>query len=149
MKRKILFLDIDGVLIPKESYPCFSPRAVANLLALLENEPELEICITSERRKFLRPPALFSMRAFFRANIPSFDSYRIVGVTPTRWFGGRGREIEEWLSYFAPDAAFAILDDKKNLHPFLNRAIITDPRIGLSEDDANMVSVVLREQEQA
>jgi hypothetical protein len=119
--RKLIFLDIDGVLNSHESFneyhtrtgkpsngSQFSPGAVANLNALLAAVPDAEVVISSSWR-ILHP--LEELRALFASN---GVTDRIIGVTPNL-NTIRGVEIARWLYdnrlWLGVDVHIAIIDD--------------------------------------
>lgn len=120
--RKLIFLDVDGVLnnafLPQNPERNIIPelknivgidkRLLENFRLIKDAHPDLEVVLSSTWR--LSPThTTFVSLAFERAGIP-FD---LIGRTPQKMSGHRGREIELWLdqNIHEPAKVVAIDDD--------------------------------------
>lgn len=165
--KKILFLDIDGVLNTERQHDrcvnegiapvdgfgyAFDPIAVANLKSIVENTGA-DIVISSSW-KFWGLDAMQQMWA--NRNLPG----KVIDVTPNKVSdelllnvdlshidmpAGKGSEIKEWLSTSGQDVThYAILDDVPDMLPEQESHFVqTDPRIGITKEDANQVIEIL------
>ena len=157
--RKILFLDIDGVLNTNwwEQKPSvdqygygFDPRAVANLKKIID-ETGADIVISSSW-KFM---GLTQMQEMWEDRmLPG----KLVGITPNtvsdellltadldnmEFFDIRGYEIKEWLSKHKVDR-YAILDDMDCMLPEQTLHFVqTNPMFGITQEDAEQVIKIL------
>lgn len=135
----ILFLDFDGVLHPsvcadRTQLLCRRPM----LEDTLRHVRHVEIVISSTWRS---GRSLSELRALFSDDI----ALRIVGVTPDwrtlqdeKSFGTyvRQAEIEAWLRQNRSAwSQWVAVDDQPHLYkPFLKNLLLTDPKVGLSEE---------------
>ncbi|CAH1232557.1 hypothetical protein PAECIP111891_07042 [Paenibacillus allorhizoplanae] len=138
---KIIFLDIDGVLvttnslIPSDKYfgNKFDPISVRYLIDIL-NATDAKIVISSSWRE---GRTLVQLQSIFKAN--GIDDC-IIGLTPS--FNGetiRGKEIKAFLDTCRDVECFVIIDDEEKmgeLEPFF---VETDFRTGITEDLKNEV----------
>lgn len=161
-RKKIIFLDIDGVLntkwwytqmdrnTPKDKYGyAFDPRAVANLKRIVE-ETEADIVISSSW-KFM---GLDELRAMWKERgLPG----SIIDVTPNGMCDEvlltadldnmgvtrcRGNEIKEWLMQNSGVTHYAILDDMNDiLQEQESHFIWIDPVVGITTE--NVVQTVM------
>lgn len=134
--KTILFLDFDGVLHPKgvaSDFGCFSRLPLLDALLLEAGLTHVEVVITSTWREAYSLPKL---RGFFPVTLQS----RVVDVTPqlddTDSEYQRYREIRAWLNRHPEVEGWAELDDAKDEFPPHKgeRAVFTDPHVGLTED---------------
>ena len=163
----ILFLDIDGVLnterqhdhcvnegiVPVDNFGyAFDPEAVANLKRIV-NETGADIVISSSWKLW----GLDAMqRMWTRRGLPG----KVIDITPNTESDEmlisidlsymdipaiKGSEIKEWLSSNGQQVPqYAILDDLPDLLPEQESHFVqTDPRIGITEDDAEQVISIL------
>ena len=155
--RKIIFLDIDGVLNPKwwdsdkqsDNYGClFDAKAVANLSKIVE-ETEAEIVISSSWKDM----GLVELQNMWRErNMPG----KIVDITPDymsdeillnpdlselNYLYNRGCEIEGWLAQHRDDVSnYVIIDDMDDILPEQQSHFVqTDPEVGITNDDVEKV----------
>lgn len=156
--RKIIFLDIDGVLntkywynqmsrsTPKDKYGyAFDPNAVANLKRIID-ETGADIVISSSW-KSLELTELENM--WQERCLPG----TVLGITPNsvsdelllnadldnmELFHIRGEEIKEWLSRHGKNISnYVIIDDVDNMLPEQQKYFIqTNPEMGITEDIA-------------
>ena len=157
--RKIIFLDIDGVLNTKFWYgqgkkdkygPTFDPTAVANLKKILD-ETGADIVISSSWKSF----GLSMLQRMWKyRNLPS----KIIDVTPdclddemllhvdldnVDLLYNRGCEIKVWLKKHEKDIShYVILDDVKDILPEQESYFVwVDPDSGITK--GNVVQAIM------
>ncbi len=153
MNRPVIFLDFDGVLNTEQYQarlvvdgkptkdawgPLFDPRAVANLLRILD-ATDAEIVISSSWRYVFR---LGSLRMMWEAReLPG----EIIGSLPCgATYISRGEEIEGWLER-NDRPTYAIIDDLDDFFPHQrDRYVETNPIVGITESDANKAIEILQ-----
>ena len=155
--RKIIFLDIDGVLSPRwwnsdkqsDNYGClFDAKAVANLAKIVE-ETEAEIVISSSWKNV----GLVELQNMWRdRGLPG----KIVDITPDYmsdelllkedsadmdYLYERGSEIQGWLLLHGDDVGrYVIIDDMDDILPEqLSHFVQTDPEFGITIDDVKKI----------
>lgn len=164
---KVIFLDIDGVLnTERQHYHCveagltyadnfgyaFDPVAVANLKRIVD-ETGADIVISSSWKFW----GLSTMQKLWvNRELPG----KLIDVTPNNVSdemllsvdldlmelpAGKGSEIKEWLETEGQQVThYAILDDLPDMLPEQQSHFVqTDPRIGITEDDADRVISIL------
>ena len=163
--RKVLFLDIDGVLntkwwytqmdknTPKDKYGyAFDPIAVANLKKILD-ETGADIVISSSWTCM----GLSQLEEMWEERgLPG----KIIGITPNsvsdelllnadidnmELFHIRGTEIREWLMKNSKSVSnYAILDDMDNMLPEQEAHFVwIDPDIGITDGNAVQAIMIL------
>jgi len=163
--KKILFLDIDGVLNtgwwytqldrnpPKDKYGyAFDPRSVANLKKILD-ETGAEIVVSSSWKSF----GLSELEKMWQnRELPG----KLIGVTPNsvsdemlfsadldhiKIFPIRGMEIKEWLDKHVIEVSrYVIIDDMDNFLPEQkSHFVLTDPEVGITDEDADKAIKIL------
>ena len=166
--KKIIFLDIDGVLnteswyvqmtneTPKDKFGyAYDPQAVANLRKIVE-ETEADIVISSSWKCM----GLSQMEDMWKdRNLPG----KIIGITPNsvsdellidadidsmELFHIRGEEIKEWLKKHGKHTSrYAIIDDMDNMLPEQQSYFVhTNPEVGITEDDAEKAIAILNKE---
>jgi len=126
---KVIFLDIDGVMITaNSSIGRFDPTCVENLKQVMDQTGAM-IVVSSTYRSlgFERLKQLFETNGITNG---------LIGLTPMIPYGTRGEEIKQYLEEASLDPStpinhFVIVDDHDNmgeLHPYL---IQTNGTIGL------------------
>ena len=155
--RKVIFLDIDGVLSPRwwdsdkqsDNYGrLFDAKAVANLSKIVE-ETEAEIVISSSWKNV----GLVELQNMWRdRNLPG----KIVDITPDYmsdelllkedssnmdYLYERGSEIQGWLLLHGDDVGrYVIIDDMDDILPEQQFHFVqTDPEVGITNDDVKKV----------
>ena len=155
--RKVIFLDIDGVLSPRwwdsdkqsDNYGrLFDAKAVANLAKIVE-ETEAEIVISSSWKNV----GLVELQNMWRdRDLPG----KIVDITPDYmsdelllkedssnmdYLYERGSEIQGWLLLHGDDVGrYVIIDDMDDILPEqLSHFVQTDPEVGITNDDVKKV----------
>lgn len=120
--NKILFLDFDGVLnsrqwgeyfIRKEGKIFYGPEhfcpvAMSNLLHIYK-KTRCRIVISSAWRHFHSLEILRGMLSVY-----GIQGEDVIDVTPTKFNGTRGQEIQTWLDTEKPDV-YAIVDDNDDM----------------------------------
>ena len=149
--RKILFLDIDGVLnTDRQQWYCqmnsiapvdkfgyaFDSKAVENLATILE-ETGAEIVISSSW-KFLGLQTLQKM--WKDRNMPG----TILDITPDG--DNKGLKIDEWLlKHEGQISGYAIIDDENDMQPEQQGHFVqTNSQFGITLKDAERVITILR-----
>lgn len=163
-KRKIIFLDIDGVLntcwwerkmsIDKYGY-AFDPKAVANLKRIVE-ETGADIVISSSWKCM----GLTQMEEMWNdRNLPG----KIIGITPNsvsdelllhadidsmELFHIRDEEIKEWLTKHGKRVSnYAIIDDMDNMLPEQQSHFVqTNPEVGITKEDSEKAIKILNKE---
>ncbi len=164
--RKILFLDIDGVLNTERQHDycvergiapvdgfsySFDPEAVANLTRIVE-QTGADIVLSSSW-KYWGLSAMQNMWA--NRGLPG----KIIDITPDTVSDDmllsvdldmmlpavKGSEIKEWLAISGSQVTrYAILDDQFDMLPEQQPNFVqTDPRVGITGEDANSVIAIL------
>ena len=153
--RKIIFLDIDGVLSPRwwnsdkqsDNYGClFDAKAVANLAKIVE-ETDAEIVISSSWKDM----GLVELQNMWRdRDLPG----KIVDITPDYmsdelllkedsadmdYLYERGSEIQGWVLLHGDDVSrYVIIDDMDDILPEQKSHFVqTDPEVGITEEDVD------------
>lgn len=136
---KVIFLDIDGVLINRKScmkrYDCPDEGCVANFNTLLERTGA-KIVMSSCWRVGRTVPELQKL----------LDNWGVKGAvvidkTPSTNFNEqRGTEIGRWLKAYTgePIESFIIIDDDADMGQFLPRLVHTRFEPGLTKNDVEM-----------
>jgi len=163
--RKIMFLDIDGVLntkwwytqmdrnSPRDQYGyAFDPKAVANLKRIVE-ETGAGIVISSSWKSF----GFSELEEMWTdRGLPG----KLIGVTPNsvsdellldadidsiELFHIRGEEIKEWLTKHGKNVSnYAIIDDMDNMLPEQQSHFVhTNPEVGITEEDAEKAIAII------
>lgn len=136
----LIFLDIDGVLVPAKSwesprllsdgFPEFSTKAIGVLQGLISKDTTVMLT-TSHKSRFNNEEwkAIFQRRGITVHNIQSLGQYDL-GVS-------RKDEILNWVHSNTLPPDFVIIDDDTSLNglpPFLkDNLILTSPMVGLTE----------------
>lgn len=169
MKLKIIFLDFDGVMnteawqrhcmtngLPTDDGfgPVFDPEAVTNLARIIAAVPDIGIVITSswkwegeEKMKRLwqkrnLPGKLLGVAPNY---IPNFDDSSFDEILQGRLPIGRGADIKAWQEQNnALECPYVIFDDIPDFYPEqCPHYIETDPRVGITEEDAKKAIDIL------
>ena len=155
--RKILFLDVDGVLTTARSRPTspetFDPRAVVAMERLLKEAEPNRIVMHSSWRKLPKPPAppwtfpsptwwWYFSRSWWR-KLCQFHGATTLAATPLelakyKMSSTRGEEVSFWLTeHGAPDDRYVVLDDEigyfRNVDDDRVLLVSTDDATGLTD----------------
>ena len=172
MMSKVIFLDIDGLLNTERQHDhcveaglayvdnfgySFDPVAVANLKRIVD-EAGADIVISSSWKFW----GLSTMQKLWaNRELPG----KLIDVTPNNVSdemllsvdldlmelpAGKGSEIKEWLETKGKQVThYAILDDLPDMLPEQQTHFVqTDPRIGITKDDADRVISILTDEVQ-
>ena len=163
--KKIIFLDIDGVLntrdwhcrmtkdTPRDEFGwLFDPVAVANLARIID-ETGADIVISSSW-KFYGVPKLRKMWEIRKLpgtilditpNIVSDEMLMHANLDEMKLGVCRGNEIKEWLSKHKGEVSnYVIIDDFDDLLPEQeDYAVLTDSLIGITDFDAKKAILIL------
>jgi len=139
-ERKVLFLDVDGVLNYEEHYDGMQRECIEQLIRVLRMT-ECDIVVSSTWRiSGLGPGSTFYDKLMEVAG----ESYgrwimaRIIGQTPAKMsLYHRGTEISMWLEENEYRGRFAIVDDEEDVRPFNDVLVKTDSKKGLTAEDAS------------
>ena len=150
---KIIFLDIDGVLVTDIeigedyvetpgtgpfSHP-FSARCVENLNDIT-SRTGAEICISSTwrlRRSVGELKELLKVRGVTAA---------VVGKTPVINEGCRGDEIKSWLAHHPAVTSFCILDDDADMGDLIDHLVLTSTFRGIGIRNVEIATQMLGQQ---
>ena len=130
---KIIFLDIDGVLVTQNSTGPwkFDPICVKRFKKILK-ATDAKIVISSTWR-FMQ--SIDELRVMF--NSCGLDGKRIFDTTPKIDLSSRGAEIARWLSENNRNnnliENFIVIDDDNDISPFEDKFINTTWEDGISE----------------
>ena len=168
--RKVIFLDIDGVLNTKWWYTqmdknttrdkygyAFDPNAVANLKKILD-ETGADIVVSSSWKSY----GFSELEEMWQdRGLPG----KLIGVTPNsvsdemllnadldnmELFSIRGMEIKEWLTKHGKSVShYAIIDDMDNMLPEQQSYFVrTDSEMGITKENAEKaISILLKSSE--
>ena len=140
MARRVIFLDIDGVLAPIhhwDRYGDLDPACVA-VLNEIAAHGEADVVVSSSLR-YGRTVA--DLQAMLDAG--GFNG-RVIDKTPTGMRGAnRGEEIAAWLAEHAVDG-YVIIDDHLDMGPLRPHLVQTHSARGLQPADAPRAIAALR-----
>jgi len=141
MARRVIFLDIDGVLAPIhhwDRYGDLDPACVRVLNEIVAGGGAEVVVSSSLRygRTIAQLQAMLDAQGF---------SGRVVDKTPTGLEGaGRGQEIAAWLAEHAVDG-YVIIDDHLDMAALGPRLVLTQSARGLQPADAaRAIATLLR-----
>lgn len=147
-KRKIIFLDCDGVInsiqweaVRKDMPPAsvidnaIDPRCLGRIISIC-NETGAKIVISSDWR--INWP--FARTRLEHAGIPEgliIDRTPVLNIIPGLHHYSRGEEIQAWLEEHADIYDYIIIDDREDFMPDQIRfhLVHTNNWIGISEQD--------------
>lgn len=160
--KRVLFLDFDGVL-NTEKYqatlrlegkprwdgfgPLFDPEAINNLKMILDSVPDVLLVVNSS----WKADGLDRMRTLWESRelpgkvhsvtpdyVPDLIHIDLDNPDNITLLAGKGNEVKEWLSQYAPDGCkYVIIDDMPDFLPEQESFLIcTDPRKGIMYEDA-------------
>lgn len=139
---KVIFLDIDGVLVTRGSLKKasglrspFDPDCVEALNFLVE-ESKAVIVVTSSWKRILGLEELKDV----------FEHHGVIAemiATTPNILGSRGDEIERWLTGKDRIESFVILDDDSDMFPYEDNLVRTDSSSGLTLESVNKALKIL------
>ena len=153
---KVIFFDIDGVLncsttIRKScGFDFVDTRKVLRLREIVERTGA-DLVMSSSWRYGFKPDAFWYERegvAQLEAEFHRLRCPKWVDVTP--WLSGakRQKEIFAWLAVHPEVDNFVILDDVgEELTFYKDHLVLTDPKVGLNKERAELVIKMLGEVE--
>lgn len=140
----LIFLDIDGVMVPaaswktpenmEDGFPMFTKKATDALRSIVTSDTTI-ILSTSHRSRFTISEwkRIFANRELNIENLKSLE--------PNRTFKKRKDEILEWLNSHNVSDGFIIIDDDRGLNALpaelKNHLILTSPLVGLIPEQVN------------
>ena len=131
MMRRVIFLDIDGVLAPIrrwDRYGDLDPACVKVLNEIVA-DGEADVVVSSTWRHGKKVAELQAM-----LDAEGFTG-RVVDMTPTDMEGAsRSEEIVAWLAGHAV-SGYVIIDDHPNMGALGARLVLTQPAQGLQPAD--------------
>lgn len=148
---RIIFLDIDGVLVTNESQAIgtqsgewdtikwFDPVKVDRLYRIIEFS-DIQIVISSSWRKFLITEGNRSPQAFMDAIGLGKEFLHQDWKTPDSDSGIRGKEIQAWLDRNPDVSDFVCIDDDCDFFKSWidgGKVLLTKNSVGFSEDKGN------------
>jgi len=140
MTRRVIFLDIDGVLAPIHHWDRYGDLDPACIQVLNEIAAQggADVVVSSTWRYGRTVAQLQAMLA-----AQGFTG-RVIGMTPTGLPGAdRGDEIAAWLEAYAVDG-FVIIDDHLDMGALGAHLVQTQPAHGLRPADAPPAIATLR-----
>ena len=139
MPRRVIFLDIDGVLAPIQHWDRYGDLDPACIRVLNEivARGEAEVVVSSSLRY---GRTVDQLQAMLEAD--GFTG-RVVDKTPSVRGGERGEEIAAWLAEHAVDG-YVIIDDHLDMGALRPHLVHTHPARGLQPDDAARALATLR-----
>jgi hypothetical protein len=140
MTRRVIFLDIDGVLAPIHHWDRYGDLDPACIRVLNEiaAQGSADVVVSSTWRYGRTVAQLQAM-----LDAQGFTG-RVIGMTPTGLPGaGRGDEIAAWLEAHAVDG-FVIIDDHLDMGALGAHLVQTHPSHGLRPADAPPAIATLR-----
>lgn len=166
-----LFLDIDGVInsqgyldkLGKGPRPdprlSLDPSAILHVNRVVE-ETGCRVVLSSDWRREPRNPGWRLTGRYLRARGATFDLF---GGTPVltdvqrqerfgaEWSGNytpRGWEIQWWIDEHPDTGSIAIVDDCADMAHLQGRCVVTDWDVGITDEDAEALIRLLREEPQ-
>lgn len=135
-KRRVLFLDIDGVLHPHQRGTLVR---IGLLEAVLRAYPEVDVVITSTWRMQHTREELAEL---FAEDVQA----QIVGVTPfsEKTPYSRFNEVVEYMAGDPPLSWCALEDEAYLYPPDCQNVVLTDPAEGLTDADLAKVRAILQ-----
>ena len=141
MTRRVVFLDIDGVLAPIRRWDRYGDLDLACIRVLndIVTQGGAEIVVSSTWRYGL---SVNELQEMLRAE--GFTG-RVVDKTPTSASGAdRGAEIAAWLAEH-PVGGYVIIDDHADVGELRPRLLQTHPAHGLQPNDVpRAVAILMR-----
>jgi hypothetical protein len=138
--RRVIFLDIDGVLAPIrrwDRYGDLDPGCV-HVLNEIVARGQADVVVSStwrHGRSVAELQAMLETRGFVG---------RVIDKTPTGLAGAdRGAEIAAWLAQSSV-SRYVIIDDHVDMGALRERLVLTDPRRGLQPADASRAIEMLQ-----
>lgn len=154
---KVIFLDIDGVLlpIPPGTRPCFlqARNATASFdnactrhLAALTEETGAKLVLSSNWR-YIHTESDIVARKNLERQLADFGMtlWDETPAFPNRIILERWKEISAWLKLHSETTAFCILDDAAMVGFPPERTVLCDGGLGLTEEDIRRARTLLEQ----
>ena len=151
MSMKVIFLDVDGVLNNRHTRTrtgegwCFVANFLVARVRKIVDATGALIVLSSTRRdewnvedESRNGSDFNELRAKFREF--GMDFYDRTGAWQMR---GRGWEIMDWLERHEAIESFVILDDWNDMEPVRDHLILTNPSLGLTEEQVQEAIEIL------
>lgn len=151
MPMKVIFLDVDGVLNNRHTRTrtgegwCFVDDFLVARVRKIVDATGAVIVLSSTWRdewniedESLNGPDFNELRAKF--NEFGMDFFSRTGAWKMR---GRGWEIMDWLERHEAIESFVILDDWNDMEPVRDHLILTNPSLGLTEEQVQEAIKIL------
>ena len=150
-KKKLIFLDVDGVLNSWTYWKNLSPDAQYELrhidgnaikkLKRIVDKTGAEIVVSSTWRKLNEDMHVLATRL-------SVYGLNIMSKTPVLYNKERGHEITAWFESHPEykDATYVILDDDADMNVHMDRLVKTDYVYGLTNSKAERAIKMLNEE---
>ena len=151
MSMKVIFLDVDGVLNNRHTRTrtgegwCFVDDFLVARVRKIVDATGAVIVLSSTWRdewniedESLNGPDFNELCAKF--NEFGMDFFSRTGAWKMR---GRGWEIMDWLERHEAIESFVILDDWNDMGPVRDHLILTNPSLGLTEEDVQEAIKIL------
>ena len=145
-RRRVIFLDFDGVVTTPESDYVFVPELMTRLGRLLE-ETDACIVISSSRRCGTLEQTKESIVSPDNTHVrnhpfPYYD--RIVGQTPFVITSVRGEQVAAYLEMHPEVERYVILDDERRFLPEqFKHLVFVDEETGLTDKDVERAEEIL------
>ena len=150
-KKKLIFLDVDGVLNSdtywmsldeeeKYSLRHLDRNAIKKLKRIVD-KTGAEIVVSSTWRKFNEDMDVLSDHLYAYG-------LSVIGKTPVLYNKERGHEITAWFESHPEykDATYVILDDDADMNVHMDRLVKTDYQYGLTNSKAERAIKMLNEE---
>jgi hypothetical protein len=141
----IIFLDIDGVLVPDglvmPTCPVFMPRCVEALKSILSAVPAAKVVFSTTWRLPVHVNRLHGqwLEHGFPLSLAMDGTPDLREDPAVSRLHRRGLEIRVWLETYPKVSRWVVLDDERmGIEPILGggRCVFTNPARGLTADDA-------------
>lgn len=151
----LIFLDIDGVMVPAKSwkspellndgFPAFDLKAVRVLQSIISSDTTIMLT-TSHKSRF----TIQEWKKIFQKRGLQINLFKSLDDNIN--FLNRNDEILNWFNLNNVSEEFIIIDDDKSLNalpPFLkDRLILTSPLIGLTDSHLDEINAILNQKPQ-
>lgn len=146
---KVIFLDIDGVLVNRTSFTLPRLKLEEHALSYHTADPQ---CIALLNRIVAETGARVVVSSVWRGLgmkrikgiLKAWNAdVQIIGLTAEIRDAIRGVEIQAWLDAQTDVESFVILDDDSDMGQLKHRLVETEAMLGLTEADADRAIAIL------
>lgn len=146
---KVIFLDIDGVLVNRNSFKLPRLELAEHRLSYHTADPA---CVFALNRIVIATEARIVVSSVWRGLGMSrirdiFKAWemraQVIGLTGEIRDAIRGDEIKAWLDANSDVQSFVIIDDDNDMGQLKHRLVETDCMVGLTEADADRAIAIL------